>query len=41
MLLTDMSFEPYNELIRILTNNRIKEYIKYFEKVLTDDKDQG
>ncbi|EAN32440.2 AAA domain protein [Theileria parva strain Muguga] len=41
LLLTDMSFEPYNELIRILTNNRIKEYIKYFEKVLTDDKDQG
>uniref|UniRef100_A0A3B0MR88 DNA repair protein rad50, putative n=1 Tax=Theileria annulata TaxID=5874 RepID=A0A3B0MR88_THEAN len=38
LLLTDMSFEPYNELIRILTNNRIKEYVKYFEKVLNEDR---
>ncbi|UKK02286.2 DNA repair protein Rad50 [Theileria orientalis] len=41
---SNLYFEPYNELVKILTNDRIKEYISYFNGLLNEeqvDSDRG
>ncbi|UVC54597.1 DNA repair protein Rad50 [Theileria orientalis] len=30
-------FEPYNELVKIITNDRIKEYISYFNGIINEE----
>nr|PVC53932.1 DNA repair protein Rad50 [Theileria orientalis] len=41
---SNVYFEPYNELMKILTNDRIKEYISYFNGLINEeqiDSDRG